>query len=73
LHLYTCIHIICTVFILLLPFPITSPFPLVPTCPPRTCSILLFSSFVEDKRYKEKHNTFASLDFDNVDLSDTVD
>jgi hypothetical protein len=55
-----------TIFTFLPSFPAASPLPLVPASYPlgRTCSALLFSDFVEekrDKKEKEKHVIFACL------------
>jgi hypothetical protein len=57
LHLYTCIHIICTVLILLPPFPATSP-PTYATLPPLQN---LFSDFVEKKIKDKKKNVMFFL------------
>jgi hypothetical protein len=43
----SCIH--CSA-----PFPATFPIPLVPTAHPKTCSALLFSDFVEEKKKNKK-------------------
>jgi hypothetical protein len=45
--LSTCVHSICSIFALPQPFSTFSPLPLVPG---RTCSALLFSDFVKEKK-----------------------
>jgi hypothetical protein len=54
LHLCTCVHIFCALIILLTLFPIPPP-TLVPAfLQGRTCSVHLFSDFVEQEREKIK-------------------
>jgi hypothetical protein len=50
-HLHACVHSICTIFILLHPFSTSSCHPEIPPSQDRTCSTLLFSDSVKEKKW----------------------
>jgi hypothetical protein len=50
-HLHTCVHSICTIFISYTFSPLPPHLSLEPTPQGRTCCILLFSDFVQEKKW----------------------